>query len=138
MEEAPNKARREFEKFGTSKVVGVINDKAQVDTTRVALNSIGITDAMIEVFCGLEGERNLDLKGESHGFLDHVLGKSLPLWNVACRHLSPLRPTSHVRVYSRQYSNGSNHRNGIIRMMPFYPLSSRRRNHCRALPAGLL
>lgn len=72
MEETPNKKRREFEKLGTSKVVGVINDKAQVDTARVALTSIGITDVMIEVFCGLEGEHNLDLKGESHGFLDHI------------------------------------------------------------------
>lgn len=72
MEETPNKKRREFEKIGTSKVVGVIDDKARVDTARVALTSIGITDAMIEVFCGLEGEHNLDLKGESHGFLDHI------------------------------------------------------------------
>jgi hypothetical protein len=72
MGEPINRERREFEKFGTSKVVGVINDKAQVDTARVALNSIGITDSMIEVFCGLEGEHSLDLKGESHGFLDHI------------------------------------------------------------------
>ena len=72
MEKTPNKKRREFEKLGTSKVVGVINDKAQVDAARMALTSIGITDAMIEVFCGLEGEHNLDLKGESHGFLDHI------------------------------------------------------------------
>ena len=72
MEKTPHKKSREFHEFGTSKVVGVINDKANVDAARVALTSIGITDAMIEVFCGLEGERNLDLKGESHGFLDHI------------------------------------------------------------------
>ena len=72
MEVTPNKKRREFHEFGTSKVVGVIDDKAKVDAARVALISIGITDAMIEVFCSLEGERNLDLKGESHGFLDHI------------------------------------------------------------------
>jgi hypothetical protein len=72
MRQSTNRERREFEKFGTSKVVGVINDKTQIDTARMALTSIGITDAMIEVFCGLEGEHNLDLKGESHGFLDHI------------------------------------------------------------------
>ena len=72
MEKIRHKQRREFHEFGTSKVVGVIDDKANVDAARVALTSIGITDAMIEVFCGLEGERNLDLKGESHGFLDHI------------------------------------------------------------------
>ena len=72
MEVTPHKKHREFHEFGTSKVVGVIDDKAKVDAARVALTSIGITDAMIEVFCGLEGERNLDLKGESHGFLDHI------------------------------------------------------------------
>ena len=72
MEKIRNKKRRAFHEFGTSKVVGVIDDKAKVDAARVALTSIGITDAMIEVFCGLEGERNLDLKGESHGFLDYI------------------------------------------------------------------
>ena len=72
MEKILHKKRREFDEFGISKVVGVIDDKANVDAARVALASIGITDAMIEVFCGLEGERNLDLKGESHGFLDHI------------------------------------------------------------------
>ena len=30
---------------------------------------------MIEVFCGLEGEHDLDLKGESHGYLHHVKRK---------------------------------------------------------------
>ena len=68
----PNQKRRGFHDFGTNKVVGVIDDVAKVDAARAALTSIGITDAMIEVFCGLEGERNLDLKGESHGFLDHI------------------------------------------------------------------
>ena len=72
MEVTPHKKRREFHEFGTSKVVGVIDDEAKVDAARIALTSIGITDAMIEVFCGLEGERDLDLKGESHGFLDHI------------------------------------------------------------------
>ena len=72
MEKILHKKRREFHEFGTSKLVGVIDDKANVDAALVALTSIGITDAMIEVFCGLEGERNLDLKGESHGFLDHI------------------------------------------------------------------
>jgi hypothetical protein len=72
MEEAPTKKRREFEKFGASKIVGVIDDKAQVDTARVALTSLGITDQMMEVFCGLAGEHNLDPKGESHGLLDHM------------------------------------------------------------------
>ena len=72
MEKNRHKKRRAFHEFGTSKVVGVIDDKANVDAARVALTSIGITDAMIEVFCGLEGERNLDLTGESHGFLDHI------------------------------------------------------------------
>jgi hypothetical protein len=72
MEVTPHKKRREFHEFGTSKVVGVIDDEAKVDAARVALTSIGITDAMIEVFCGLEGERDLDLKGESHGLLDHI------------------------------------------------------------------
>lgn len=72
MEVTRNKKRREFHEFGTSKVVGVIDDKAKVDAARVALTSIGITNAMIEVFCGREGERDLDLKGESHGFLDHL------------------------------------------------------------------
>jgi hypothetical protein len=72
MEVTTHKKRREFHEFGTSKVVGVIDDEAKVDAARVALTSIGITDAMIEVFCGLEGERDLDLKGESHGLLDHI------------------------------------------------------------------
>lgn len=68
----PNQKRRGFHEFGTNKVIGVMDDKAKVDAARAALTSIGITDAMIEVFCSLEGERNLDLKGESHGFLDHI------------------------------------------------------------------
>ena len=68
----PKQKRRGFHDFGTNKVVGVIDDVANVDAARAALTSIGITDEMIEVFCGLEGERNLDLKGESHGFLDHM------------------------------------------------------------------
>lgn len=68
----PNQKRRGFHDFGANKVIGVIDDVAKVDAARAALTSIGITDAMIEVFCGLEGERNLDLKGESHGFLDHL------------------------------------------------------------------
>ena len=72
MEVTPNKKRRGFHEFGTNKVIGVIDDVANVDAARAALTSIGITDAMIEVFCGLEGEHNLDLKGESHGFLDHI------------------------------------------------------------------
>ena len=72
MEVTLNKKRSGFHEFGTSKVVGVIDDKSKADAARVALTSIGITDAVIEVFCGLEGERNLDLKGESHGFLDHI------------------------------------------------------------------
>jgi hypothetical protein len=72
MGDTPKKERREFEKYGVSKVVGVIDDKTEADTARLALTSIGIPDAMIEVFCGLEGEHNLDLKGESHGFLDHI------------------------------------------------------------------
>ena len=67
-----NQRRGGFHDFGTNKVVGVIDDVAKVDAARAALTSIGITDAMIEVFCGLKGERNLDLKGKSHGFLDHI------------------------------------------------------------------
>jgi hypothetical protein len=69
---SPNQKRRGFHEFGTNKVIGVMDDKAKVDAACAALTSIGITDAMIEVFCSLEGERNLDLKGESHGFLDHI------------------------------------------------------------------
>ena len=72
MEVTPNKKRRGFHEFGTSKVVGVIDVKANADAALSALTSIGITDATVEVFCGLEGERNLDLKGESHGLLDHI------------------------------------------------------------------
>jgi hypothetical protein len=68
----PNQKRRGFHDFGTNKVVGVIDDVAKLDAARAALSSIGITNEMIEVFCGLEGERNLDLKGESHGLLDHI------------------------------------------------------------------
>lgn len=68
----PNQKRTGFHDFGSNKVVGVIDDVAKVDAARAALTSIGITDAMIQVFCSLEGERNLDLKGESHGFLDHI------------------------------------------------------------------
>ena len=68
----PNQKRRGFHDFGTNKVVGVIDDLARVDGACAALASIGISDAMIEIFCGLEGERNLDLRGESHGFLDHL------------------------------------------------------------------
>ena len=67
-----NQKRRGLHDFGTNKVVGVIDDVAKLDAARAALTSIGITDEMIEVFCGLEGERNLDLKGELHGFLDHM------------------------------------------------------------------
>ena len=68
----PNQKRRGFHDFGTNKVVGVIDDVSKVDAARAALTAIGITDAMIQVFCSVEGERNLDLKGESHGFLDHI------------------------------------------------------------------
>jgi hypothetical protein len=68
----PKQKRSGFHDFGTDKVVGIIDDVTKVDAARAALTSIGITDAMIQVFCGLDGERNLDLKGESHGFLDHI------------------------------------------------------------------
>jgi hypothetical protein len=46
-----------------------------VDTACAALTSAGFTNDMIEVFCGLEGEHGLDLKGELHGYLHHVKRK---------------------------------------------------------------
>lgn len=66
------KERKESVDYRTHKVVGIIDDQAQVDAARVALTSAGFTDDMTEVFCGLEGERDLDLRGESHGVLDHI------------------------------------------------------------------
>jgi hypothetical protein len=72
MEHTSQKARKGSLDYRTHKVVGIIDDKAQADAARVALISVGFTDDMIEVFCGLEGERDLDLRGESHGVLDHV------------------------------------------------------------------
>lgn len=57
------KERKESVGYRTHKVVGIIGDKAQIDAACVALTSAGFSDDMIEVFCGLEGERDLDLRG---------------------------------------------------------------------------
>ena len=75
MMHAPNKEGKEFFNDRTSKVVAIIDDKAQADNAYAALTSAGFTDDMIEVFCGLEGEHDLDLKGEWHGYLHHVKRK---------------------------------------------------------------
>lgn len=72
MEDAPNEEGKKFVNDRTSKVVAIIDDKAQADTVCAALTSAGFTSDMIEVFCGLEGEHDLDLKGASHGYLHHV------------------------------------------------------------------
>jgi len=72
MEDTPNKERKESVDYRTRKVVGIIDDKAQVDAARVALTAAGFTDDLIEVFCGPEGERDLDLRGEWHGVSDHI------------------------------------------------------------------
>jgi hypothetical protein len=66
------KERKEFVDYNTNKVVGIIDDKARADTACMALISAGFTDDMIEVFCGLEGEHDLDLRGRSHGVIDHM------------------------------------------------------------------
>ena len=75
MENVPSKEEKEFPSYITSKVVAIIDDKAQVETACAALTSAGFTNDMIEVFCGLEGEHDLDLKGESHGYLHHLKRK---------------------------------------------------------------
>jgi len=56
----------------TSKVVGIIDDQNQVEAAQAALVAAGFADHLIEVFCALEGERELDLRGEHHGFLHHL------------------------------------------------------------------
>jgi hypothetical protein len=75
MEDASNKEGEEFSNYRTSKVVAIIDDKAQADTACAALTSAGFTKDMIEVFCGLEGAHELDLEGESHDYLQHVKRK---------------------------------------------------------------
>jgi hypothetical protein len=71
-EDMQNRRRKESVDYRTHKVVGIIDDKAQVDAACVSLASAGFNDDMIEVFCGPEGERELDLRGESHGVIDHM------------------------------------------------------------------
>lgn len=75
MKDTPNKEGEEFYNYQTSKVVGIIDDKTQVDALCVALTSAGFTSDMVEVFVGLEGEHDLDIKGESHGYLQHIKRK---------------------------------------------------------------
>lgn len=75
MEDASNKQGKEFSNERTSKIVAILDDKAQADTARAALTSAGFTNDMIELFCGLKGEHDLDLNGKSHGYLHHVKRK---------------------------------------------------------------
>ena len=75
MEDASNREGQEFSNYHTSKVVAIIDDKIQVDTACAALASVGFTSDMIEVFCGVEGAHELDLEGDSHGYLQHVKRK---------------------------------------------------------------
>ena len=75
MEDAPNMEGQEFSNYRTSRVVAIIDDKAQVDTACAALAAVGFTTDMIEVFCGVEGAHDLDLEGESHDYLQHVKRK---------------------------------------------------------------
>ena len=75
MEDAPNKESKEFNNNRTSEVIAIIDDKTQAQTAYAALTAAGFTDDAVKLFCGLKGERNLDLKGEHHGFLQHIKRK---------------------------------------------------------------
>lgn len=75
MEDTPNKEGEEFYNYRTSKVVAIVDNKAQADAATVALARTGFTDDVVEVFIGLKGEHDLDLKGEYHGYLHHVRRK---------------------------------------------------------------
>ena len=66
---------KSFSNYRTSKVVAIFDGKAEVGTACAALTSAGVSDDMIEVFCGLEGAHDLDLEGESHDYLQHVKRK---------------------------------------------------------------
>ena len=75
MEDASNREDKNFSNYRTSKVVAIIDGKAEVDTACAALTSAGFSDDMIEVFCGQEGAHDLDLEGEFHDYLQHVKRK---------------------------------------------------------------
>jgi hypothetical protein len=108
MEVASNKVRNELSNSRTSKVVAIIDKKTQVDTACGALTSAGFTNDMIEVFCGLEGERDLDLKGESHGFLQHIKRKLqhfMPMQGLAIDRYERALLAGHCVIQVRTDSN---------------------------------
>ena len=68
MQDTFNRERAEIVDFCTSKVIGIIDERDQVESALRALLAAGFAERLIEVFCSLEGEHELDLRGEYHGF----------------------------------------------------------------------
>lgn len=75
MANTTNKESKESYNLGTSEIVAIINDKAQAQTACAVLTAAEFTDDAVKLFCGLKGERNLDLNGEHHGFLHNIKRK---------------------------------------------------------------
>ena len=71
MEDTPDKESEDYN-YQTSKVVAIIDDKDQANAAFLALTAAGFTSDTVKLFCGLKGERDLDLKGEHHGFSQHL------------------------------------------------------------------
>jgi hypothetical protein len=90
--------RKEFSNFQTGKVRAVINNQAQARAAHAALISAGFTDDAIELYCGPEGSRDLDLKGDRSGFV-HYLKRKFQQLLVTTRLLQ-------VKNYERELQAG--------------------------------
>lgn len=55
--------------YPTDKVVGIVDDRAQVEAIREALASAGVGDERIEVLCGDAGSERIDAEGEERGVI---------------------------------------------------------------------
>jgi hypothetical protein len=58
-------------KYHTSKVVGAFKNQNHAAEACVALRNRGFGDDEIEIYTGLDGERELDLEGKYHGIVQH-------------------------------------------------------------------
>jgi hypothetical protein len=59
--------------YPTEKVVGVVDDRGQLDGVLGALSDAGIADAQVEILSGHDDAEKLDPTGEDHGPLERAM-----------------------------------------------------------------
>ena len=72
-------ADSEFWRYPSHKVLGVFNNPDSVSNAVAALREFGMDDTSIVVFCGQQGEKQIDFSGKRHGLWASLVRSLLAL-----------------------------------------------------------